>query len=66
MSLAYCCEICEDSGPRWVITRHGDAVITWACNAHLAVVCMKLQREHEVTQLSLRDYWKVCETAVDT
>lgn len=58
MSRAYCCEVCDDDNPRWVIERHGDAVITWACDNDLVTVCASLQREHEVTQLTVRDYWK--------
>lgn len=54
MSRAYCCEACDDPDPHWVIERWGDAVITWACDAHLAGVCEGLQRDGEVTKLSVQ------------
>lgn len=54
MSLAYRCEVCDAGGPRWVIERRGDAVITWACDAHLAEVCLALQRAWERTGLAVR------------
>lgn len=54
MSLAYHCEACDAAGPRWVIERRGDAVISWACDAHLAEVCLALQRAWERTALVVR------------
>jgi hypothetical protein len=63
VSRAYCCEVCEVAGPHWVISRWGDAVITWACDTHLAQVCEGLQRDHEVTKLSVEDARKVYEWA---
>lgn len=63
MSRAYCCEACDTAEPHWVIERHGDAVITWACDTHLAEVCEGLQRDHEVTGLSVRDARKAGEWA---
>jgi hypothetical protein len=60
MSLAFRCEVCggHDRGagrdPRWVIERHGDAVVTWSCDAHLAEICLALQRAWERTELSVR------------
>ncbi len=55
MSRAYCCEVCGDDNPHWVVMRHGDAVMTWACDNHLTAVCTSLQRDHEVTQLTVQD-----------
>ncbi len=53
MSLAFCCEICCCDTPRWAIERHGDAVITWSCSAHLPEVCERLQRPGEQTKLTM-------------
>lgn len=63
MSRAYCCEICDADGPHWRVERWGDAVVTWACDAHLAGVCKRLQRDHEVTKLSVQDARKLREWA---
>ena len=63
MSRAYCCEACDSADPHWVIERWGDAVVTWACDADLAKVCEGLQRDHEVTKLSVQDYRKAREWA---
>lgn len=41
--------------------RTGDAVVSWACDAHLAVVCDRLQRDFEITELTVRDSRKVRE-----
>lgn len=66
MSLAYCCGVCDAPDPHWVVERWGDAVVTWACDDCLAEACRQLQRDHEVTKLSVRDYRKACEWAVIT
>lgn len=63
MSRAYCCEVCDTDDPHWVIERHGDAVVTWACDTDLAEVCERLQRGGEVTKLSVRDARKAREWA---
>lgn len=63
MSRAYCCEACDIAGPHWVIERWGDAVVTWACDTHLAEVCERLQRDREVTKLSVKDARKLQEWA---
>jgi hypothetical protein len=63
MSRAYCCEVCDDSDPRWNLTRVGDVVTTWACDVHLAVAADRLQRDHEVTELTVRDARKAQEWA---
>lgn len=55
MSRAYCCEVCDDPDPHWIIERWGDAVVTWACDADLARVCEQLQRDGEAAKLSVRD-----------
>ena len=55
MSLAYCCEVDDTPDPHWTIMRRGDVVVSWACDAHLAIVCERLQRDFEVTELIVRD-----------
>lgn len=52
MSRAYLCEICEEK-PTWRLDRHGDAVVSWACNQHLAGVAHGLQRDHEKTLITI-------------
>jgi hypothetical protein len=63
MSRAYCCEACDDADPRWNLTRRGDVVTSWACDAHLATVAGRLQRDHEVTKLVVTDARKAREWA---
>lgn len=63
MSVAYCCEVCAAAEPHWNITRIGDVVTTWACDPHLAQVCDRLQRDHEVTELVVVDSRKSREWA---
>lgn len=63
MSRAYACEVCDTLDPHWSVARIGDAVITWACDAHLVVTCERLQRDHEVTGLVIRDARKAREWA---
>lgn len=63
MSRAYRCEVCDAADPRWVIERWGDAVVTWACDADLAGVCERLQRDREVTKLSVKNARKAREWA---
>lgn len=53
MGAAFRCEVCSGE-QMWRIERWGDAVVTWACPEHLSQVCETLQRDHEVTQLSVR------------
>jgi hypothetical protein len=53
MSRAFYCAIC-DGEPMWRIERHGDAVISWACAEHLSEEAGRLQRDWEITQLSIR------------
>lgn len=48
---AYCCEVCDSDDPTWRITRRGDVVTSWACDTHLPVVCDRLQRDWEITEL---------------
>lgn len=55
---AFCCETCDDKDPHWQILRRGDVVLTWACDDHLAAACEALQRDHEVTELVVKDYRK--------
>lgn len=52
MSKAFLCEVCE-SEPMWRVGRIGDAAITWACAEHLSTVADGMQRDWEVTQLTL-------------
>ena len=49
MSRAFRCgvEVCRELMPDWRIQRRGDAVVSWACDNHLARVCRELQREWE-------------------
>jgi hypothetical protein len=63
VSRAYHCEVCDIAGPHWVIERCGDAVVAWACDTDLAAVCERLQRDHEVTKLSVKDARKQQEWA---
>lgn len=58
MSRAYCCEVCGARDPGWEIVRVGDVVVTWACDDHLAVACDRLQRDSEVTRLSVENLRK--------
>jgi hypothetical protein len=50
MSYAHRCEVCAGIY-RWRVLRRGDAVVSWACPAHLTEVCDRLQRGWEVTEL---------------
>jgi hypothetical protein len=65
MSLAYCCEVCDAADPHWAIMRRGDVVVSWACDAHLAIVCERLQRDFEITELTVRDSRKSRKWASD-
>lgn len=51
MSKSFCCEVCSGTNPKWTIVRRGDVVVSWACDMHLAIVCERLQRDFEVTEL---------------
>lgn len=55
--LAFRCEVCDDT-PSWRLTRIGDAVVSWACNGHLALVCHRLQRDWEITELVVTSFSK--------
>ena len=46
------CEFCSGP-PGWRLERYGDAVVTWACNEHLAAVAHMLQRPERQTMLTL-------------
>lgn len=63
MSYAFRCEVCDADPPHWRITRIGDVVLTWACDAHLAVICERLQRDFEITELIVQDSRKMREWA---
>lgn len=52
MSRPCRCEICDAAG-HWRIERHGDVVTSWACPDHLSDVCDAMQRDHEITRLSV-------------
>ena len=56
------CRMC-DGEPHWEIERRGDAVVSWACNDHLAAECDRLQRDWEVTRLSVVHWAKQHEVA---
>lgn len=60
---AYCCEVCDDADPHWHIMRTGDVVTSWACDSHLVAVCERLQRDFEVTELTVTDSRKARERA---
>lgn len=53
MSAAFVCEICQTE-PLWRLDRHGDAVVSWACAEHLSPVAERMQRDWEITELSVR------------
>ena len=61
MGRAYACEVCDTDRPTWTVTRRGDAVVSWACDPHLAEVAHRLQRDWEVTELVVRLAPKVWE-----
>ena len=63
MSAAFRCEVCNTDLPRWRIERRGDAVVSWSCNQHLAEICLRLQRDHEITELVVSDSVKRSEWA---
>lgn len=63
MSRVHCCEVCDTPDARWSVTRIGDVVTTWACDAHLGEVSGRLQRDHEVTEHVVRDALKAREWA---
>lgn len=52
---AFRCESCDVADPRWYIMREGDVAVSWACEVHLSEVCARLQRDHEITELSICD-----------
>jgi hypothetical protein len=54
MSEPWTCRMCP-AEPRWRLERRGDAVVSWACNDHLAVVASGLQRDWEITELVVTD-----------
>jgi hypothetical protein len=43
--------------------RTGDVALSWACDAHLAQVCEGMQRDSEVTELTVTDGRKMREWA---
>jgi len=63
VSLYLHCEVCDAADPHWTIMRTGDVVTSWACDEHLAAVCERLQRDSEVTELTVRDSRKAREWA---
>jgi hypothetical protein len=62
VSYAFLCEVC-DGPPKWRITRIGDVVVSWACAEHFSEVCDRLQRDWEVTRLSVELCSKLREVA---
>jgi hypothetical protein len=62
VTLNGACGICN-AHPGWRIERQGDAVISWACNNHLAAECDRLQRDYEVSRLVVLHYAKMAEVA---
>jgi len=61
VSFYLCCEVCDATKPHWTIMRTGDVATTWACDVHLAVICERLQRHDEITELTIRDSRKLRE-----
>ena len=57
---AFRCEVC-DGLPLWRLTRIGDVATTWACADHVSVALDRLQRDHEVTEVSVRHAPKAAE-----
>lgn len=57
------CPLCGDAEPKWTITRNGDVATSWACADDLDRVMDLLQRDHEVTQLVVRNRPKAIEWA---
>jgi hypothetical protein len=49
---AYRCPFCHEPGT-WRLDRYGDAVASWSCELHLAWVMDSLQREGEVTRVTV-------------
>lgn len=49
---AFRCSVC-DQEPLWRIERSGDAAVSWACAPHLSEECERLQRDWEVTELTV-------------
>jgi hypothetical protein len=47
MSNAYRCQRCDADNPPWYLLRHGDAVVTWACDLDLVPVLRDLQRPQD-------------------
>lgn len=55
---AFCCPFCHLRGT-WRMLRHGDAVVSWACDTHVPLVLDSLQRrEPGSTEISV---WRVVE-----
>lgn len=57
---AWRCEVC-DGPPMWRLDRHGDAVVSWACASHLLLTCERLQRDWEITEITVRHVVKLRE-----
>jgi hypothetical protein len=62
MSLAFRCDVC-DGNPVWTLVRVGDVVTSWACDRDLPEVLMRLQRDYEVTQITVTLHAKAAEWA---
>lgn len=55
---AYYCLGCDGVAP-WRLERQGDAVVTWACDEHLAGVVRGLLRDWEVSHIVVSpSQWK--------
>jgi hypothetical protein len=48
----YRCFVCDGDG-HWRIERRGDVATTWSCADHFTEVAEHMQRDHEVTQLTV-------------
>lgn len=51
---AYCCPVCLAEGD-WYLLRHGDAVVSWACDADLPAVLRAIQRDFERTEITVTE-----------
>lgn len=62
MSHAFRCQTCNGE-PMWQVLRIGDVVVSWACPEHLSNIAEEMQRDYEVTELSVKRWAKLVEVA---
>lgn len=51
---AYCCPVCLAEGD-WYLLRHGDAIVSWACDGDLPAVLRAMQRDFERTEITVKE-----------